>query len=213
MGRDRLLTSPGAPMSYHAAGLGKGDAMPGKATAEWRIEQVDQGRWPDLCRLFESRGGPHYCWCMAWRDMPAKARSDKAAKKAALRERVEAGMPIGLLGYLDGTPVAWCSVGPRSSFRRLSKQAGAEEGSVWSITCFFITRAHRGKGLSSRLIDGAVACARRNGADIVEAYPVAPYAPSYRFMGLVPQFERAGFVHAGTSGKWRQVMRLHLQLR
>lgn len=185
--------------------------MPGRAMGGFRMEEVDEARWPDLCRLFEGRGGPHYCWCMAWRDMPAKARSDKAAKKAALGARVDAGVPVGLLGYIDGQPVAWCSVGPRSSFRRLSNQAGAEDGSVWSITCFFIARAHRGQGLSSRLIDGAVACAKRNGADLVEAYPVMPDAPSYRFMGLVPQFEHAGFVHAGTAGKWRQVMRLRVR--
>ena len=161
----------------------------------FRVAAVGKAEWPDLCRLFEQRGGPHYCWCMVWREMPSTDRGDKAAKKAQMLKRVEAGTPVGLLGYLGDAAVAWCSVGPRTSFRRLGD--GDEGTNVWSITCFFVLRAHRGRGLTNQLIEHAVAHARANGADAVEAYPVAPDAPSYRFMGLVPQFERAGFRHAG----------------
>ena len=32
---------------------------------------VTADRWPDLARLFERRGGPKYCWCMVWRELPS----------------------------------------------------------------------------------------------------------------------------------------------
>ena len=176
----------------------------------FRVSAVGSGDWPDLCRLFEQRGGPHYCWCMAWREMPSKARGDKSAKKAEMQRRVLEGVPVGLIGYAEEAPVAWCSVGPRSSFRRLADDDGEGGQAVWCITCFFVARAHRGRGLADRMIENAITYARSNGADAIEAYPVAPDAPSYRFMGFVPQFERAGFVHAGKTGKWRHVMRLPL---
>ena len=49
------------------------------------FREVDGDRWGDLERLFESRGGPKYCWCMVWRAMPPGAsRADRDAKKEAL---------------------------------------------------------------------------------------------------------------------------------
>jgi len=177
--------------------------------SELTIATVDGTRWADLDQLFEGRGGPHYCWCMAWRQMPSKLRGDKAAKKAQLKERVRTGTPIGILGYVGGEPVAWCSVGPRASFRRLPEEynRGRVEN-VWSIVCFFIHRKFRGQGLTPRLIGAAVAYARQTGADVVEAYPVDKSSPSYRFMGLKSNFERAGFVNVGKAGTRRHVMQL-----
>lgn len=172
------------------------------------IATVDQARWADLQRLFEGRGGPHYCWCMVWREMPSKLRG-KVAKKAALNRRVQNGAPVGILGYVEGEPIAWCSVGPRSSFRRLAEKDHCNpDETVWSIVCFFIYRKFRGQGFTQRLIEAAVAYARQNGADIVEAYPVDKSSPSYRFMGFLSNFERAGFVKIGEAGKRRHVMQL-----
>jgi hypothetical protein len=61
-----------------------------------------------------------------------------------------------------------------------------------------------------RLIAAATDYARENGATVVEAYPVDPDAPSYRFMGFVPVFAEAGFAEIGRAGRRRHVMRLAL---
>ena len=45
------------------------------------------------------------------------------------------------------------------------------------------------------------------GARTLEAYPVAPDSPSYRFLGVVPLFREAGFAGAGRAGARRHVMR------
>ena len=99
-------------------------------------------------------------------------------------------------------PIA-ISAGPR---RRRAR-------SIWSIVCFFVPRKLRGEGMVRRLIAGAVAHAKENGATIVEAYPVAADAPSYRFMGFVPVFAEAGFTDVGMAGTRRHVMRLELRCR
>jgi len=49
---------------------------------------------------------------MLWRGSPGSALA-KRAHKAAMRERVEHGTSVGILGNLDGVPSAWCSVAPR----------------------------------------------------------------------------------------------------
>jgi GNAT superfamily N-acetyltransferase len=100
------------------------------------------------------------------------------------------------------------SVAPRETYRNLGGPPAEPGDSIWSIVCFYVPRKRRGEGLVHRLIAAAVGHAWSRGATIVEAYPVPPDAPSYRFMGFVPVFERAGFVDTGPAGVRRRVMRL-----
>jgi hypothetical protein len=62
------------------------------------------------------------------------------------------------------------------------------------------------------MLSAAIETARRHGATVVEAYPVDPDSPSYRFMGFVPLFRAAGFKSAGRAGTRRHVMRLNLAM-
>jgi len=176
------------------------------------FREVDSDRWVDLARLFEGRGGPSYCWCMVFRATPPEIQKrDGKSRKAALKRRVRAGVPIGLLGYLDREPVMWCSIAPRSTYRRLGGAIDPDEHeTVWSIVCFYVARPLRRQGAMTRLIQAAVAHARKRGATIVEAYPVDPGAPSYRFMGYTTTFKAAGFREVARAGTRRHVMRLRL---
>ena len=147
---------------------------------------------------------------MVWRATPAEAKhKDGASRKAAIAGRVAAGVPIGLLGYLDGEPVAWCSVAPRSTYRPLTDDVSSDDG-IWSIACFFVVRRLRGQGITQGIIRAAVDHARSHGASIVEAYPVDLDSPSYRFMGFVPVFEEAGFHETGRAGTRRHIMQLKI---
>ena len=169
---------------------------------------VDQSRWGELEKLFDGRGGPKSCWCMVWRATPAEARqTDGKSRKAALATRITAGTPVGLLGYVDDEPVAWCSIAPRSTYRRLVDDGTSDDG-VWSLACFFVVRRLRGQGITQRIIAAAVEHAKLNGASVIEAYPVDPDSPSYRFMGFVPAFERAGWSEVGRAGARRHVFRI-----
>jgi len=178
---------------------------------ELEVHDVDAGRWGDLARLFEARGGPKHCWCSVWRDWRgAPGTTDRERKRATLEGQVRTGVPVGLIGYVEGEPAAWCSVAPRESFRELGGVAD-EAGEVWSLVCFFVPRKRRGAGLARQLLEAAVARAREAGAGTLEAYPVDPDSPSYRFMGFRPMFLARGFEERGTAGSRRYVMRLDLQ--
>jgi GNAT superfamily N-acetyltransferase len=174
------------------------------------FHEVDQSRWPDFERLFESRGGPKTCWCMLWRATPQEdKRKDGASRKSAITTRIADGVRVGLLGYIDDQPVAWCSVAPRSTYRRLVEGSSCDDG-VWSIACFFVVRRLRRQGITQQIISAAIEHARSHGASIVEAYPVDPDSPSYRFMGFVPVFEKAGFCEVARVGARRHVMQLRV---
>jgi GNAT superfamily N-acetyltransferase len=176
-----------------------------------RFRAVDASTWADFERLFEARGGPKYCWCMAWRTTPEEARRlDGPGRKKAMRKRVQAGVPVGILAYHEDRPVAWCSIAPRSTYRPLGGPEEAPGENVWSLACFFVARPLRRLGLVGPLIREAEAYARRNGATILEDYPVDPESPSYRFMGYVDTFRAAGYREVGRAGSRRHVMRKEL---
>jgi GNAT superfamily N-acetyltransferase len=187
--------------------------------ASLTVREVTRETWADFERLFESRGGPKNCWCMVWRGSPDERRS-KQSRRRALERRVRAGVPVGLLAYEADEPVAWCSVAPRSTLRPLGgpdpggpEERGdgeEDEDRVWALVCFFVTRRVRGRGTMRMLMEAAADHARARGATVLEASPVDPDSPSYRFMGFVPVFQEMGFREVGMAGKRRHVMRLDL---
>lgn len=146
---------------------------------------MEQENWADLERLFEGRGGPFYCWCTLWREKPPLPKEKTERRnmlKAVLRAQVDAGVPVGIVGYLADEPVGWCSIAPRGSYsRRLGglPNEAENEAPVWAIACFFLRRQFRGQGLMKQLLQAAIAHARSRGAGVVEAYPVDPESPSY----------------------------------
>ncbi len=116
---------------------------------------VTSERWEHFEELFECKGSPHYCWCMPWRRNENKEQiPGKASKKQSMKTRVSEDVPIGLLGYLEDVPIAWCSIAPRETFRSLGGDE-AKKG-VWSLTCFFVKRPFRNQGVTSQLLDAAV---------------------------------------------------------
>lgn len=174
-----------------------------------RFREVNAHTLKDFIDLFESRGGPKNCWCMVWRTASSETRKGTgAARKAAMARRIRKDTPVGILGYVGQEPVAWCSVAPRDTFRDLGGEEAEHRDVIWSIVCFFLKRDYRQHGFFGQMLRAAVQQARRRGATVVEAYPVDPNSPSYRFMGFVPAFEKAGFVEVGQAGTRRHVMRL-----
>ena len=174
---------------------------------------VDRETWTDFESLFNGPGGPKFCWCMVWRATAEEGRGTSGAvRHEQIHCRIERGVPVGLLAYAEGVPVGWVSVAPRDTYRRLGGPEAGEGEVIWSLACMFTPRKRRGQGMAHRLIGAAAAHARKQGATILEAYPVAAGAPSYRFMGFVPAFEKAGFAMVGKAGTRRHVMRLDLKV-
>lgn len=175
------------------------------------FKPVTKATKDDFVSLFESKGAPSYCWCMAWRADKDEIKVPGSKRKPLMVKRIDAGVPVGLLGYLEGEPVAWVAIAPKETFRGGLGGPEPQEGeTVWSLVCMFTRREHRGEGHGHELIAAAVKEAKKRGATVVEAYPVDSDSPSYRFMGFVSTFEKAGFEPAGDAGTRRHVMRLPL---
>lgn len=157
-------------------------------------------------RLFEGRGCPKYCWCTPYRFAERLDRADAAARKEAMRQRVAANGPVGILLYDGDEPVGWCSVAPRESYERLDNSTSmprVDGRKTWTILCFFVRRDHRGAGATRVLADGAVAYARSKGAEVVEGYPFDTAGVTSTHRGHSTVFAAAGFERDGPrSRRW-----------
>jgi GNAT superfamily N-acetyltransferase len=137
-------------------------------------------------------------------------RSTKQERVDALEGLVRQDVPIGILGYLRGEPVAWCSVAPRETYRALERfrtLPRLDDAPVWSVVCFFVDRRVRRAGVTVGLLRAAVDDARSRGATIVEGYPVEPGPRLYTYMGSPATFRKAGFHDVTPPGWARRVMR------
>lgn len=180
-------------------------------TDDLEFRPVTQDNVADFERFFSASGAPKHCWCMVWRRTAAEAKLQAPAdRRRMMLARIAAGNPVGLLACRDGEAVGWVSIAPRDTHRALGGPPAEPGEVVWSLVCFFVPRRLRGQGLVRRLLAGAVDHARQNGATVVEAYPVDPDSPSFRYMGFVPVFAEAGFDDLGMTGTRRHVMRLEL---
>lgn len=138
--------------------------------------------------------------------------------RRALQSLAKQGRVPGLLAYDGGIPVGWVSVGPRQDFGRLLRSPvlkPSDEVEAWSITCFYIHPRHRGRGVGTALLEGAVKYARQQGARIVEGYPIVPRKDEvpdmYAWRGLESMFLAAGFTEVARRKPGRPIVRKKLR--
>ena len=188
--------------------------------ARIEIAPLTPDRWGDLEALFGPRGACGGCWCMYFRLTSGEyAKGSGAGNRRAFRSLVKRGEEPGLLAYADGVPVGWCAYAPRDRYPRLAGSrvlAPIDDKPVWSVTCFYVARGWRRKGITVALLRAAAARAAERGAKMLEGYPIAPKrgteaVPAFAWTGLVGGFEKAGFTEAARRSATRPIMRRRLR--
>jgi GNAT superfamily N-acetyltransferase len=178
---------------------------------------VTKERWRDLVQLFD-RPIVRTCFCMFYRKTGSGTGVGKENRRA-MKALVDRGIVPGLIGYEDGVPVAWVSLGPREDYEKLRRSPimrPVDNRPVWSIVCFFVDGEARGRGLSARMLRAAVDYARSRGARLVEAYPVDKGERSHpddMFFGAKSMYDRAGFREVARRKPTRPVVRKALRPR
>ena len=192
-------------------------------TTPLRVEPLTPERWPDLEALFAAPGCSvaRHCGCMYYRVSGAKAvmpagSTEAQSNRAALKRLVDTGKPPGLIGYRDGTPVGWISLGPREDFAKLARSPvmkPVDDRPVWSIVCFVVPSRYRRQGVARALLGAAVRWAKAQGATLVEGYPVdrsGRASDDAMWFGAKSMFDAAGFAEVARRRPTRPVMRLRL---
>jgi len=156
---------------------------------------------------------------MFWRLPRSRFESQKGdANRRAFKRLVATGATPGILACLDGQPVGWCALGPRHAYPVLGRSRTLkpiDERPVWSVTCLFVARPHRRRGVTVELLRAAAEHAARRGASTLEGYPVEPRSgrlpDAFAWTGLPSAFRKAGFEEVARRSPTRPIMRLELE--
>ena len=172
------------------------------------------GSWNDFVELFGDKGACGGCWCMYWRLKTADYNKQKGEGNKKAMKKLQAKSSPGIIAYTKGKAVGWCAVAPRDEYKRLETSRilkPVDDKKVWSVSCFFITKKFRGKGLSVPLLKAAVDLALSKGATIVEGYPTESttgrLADVFVWTGIASTFHRSGFEEVERRSKGRPIMR------
>ena len=191
------------------------------------VMPANEASWEDLQAVFGDRGDAADCQCQRykirdsqWASVPADARAGR------LREQTDSGHPgsgttSGLVAYLDGEPVGWCAVEPRTAYQRLlrtrvpwtGRTEEKTDDSVWAVTCFVTRKGFRRRGVTYALARATVGFAKEGGARVLEGYPMIT-VPGQEItwgelhVGSRSIFAAAGFTEVSRPSKRRVVMRI-----
>lgn len=193
------------------------------------VVPANAASWKDLHAVLGALGDAARCQCQRFKMSPGESWASVGAEELAhrLREQAHCGRPqargtAGLVGYLDGEPVGWCAVEPRSVYRRLvrdnrvpwtGRTEDKADSSIWAVTCFVTRAGFRRRGVATVLARAAVDHARQRGARALEGYPMETQAGQEvtwgeLHVGSRSMFAEAGFHQVSAPTKRRVVMRI-----
>lgn len=187
------------------------------------VHPLTPDRWDDLEAIFNAKGCSiaRGCWCMYYRRSGKSAdlragETQSARNRSDLMALAASDQPPGLIGYQDGVPIGWISLGPRQDFAKLARSPvmkPIDELPVWSIVCFVVPSEYRKQGVARALLAGAVEYARQRGVRLLEAYPVdkaEPSAGESSWFGSKAMYDAAGFEEVARRKPARPMVRLEL---
>jgi len=193
-----------------------------------QVVPANRVAWEDLRLVFGTRGPASRCQCQRYRLAPGEAFASFPVEERAfrLRQQADCGHPrarrtSGLVALLDGQPVGWCAVAPRSDYSGLvrvfkvpweGRDEDRTDPTVWAVTCLLTRAGFRRRGISRALARAAVDHARERGARALEAYPITTtdVITEELHVGTVPTFEAAGLEVVSRPSPRRVVMRIEL---
>jgi len=184
----------------------------------YTFRELSPATLPDFEQL-ALKNGQGSCWCMFYQRPKPVLRGSTVEERRKINRRdkarlVRQGRSHAILVYEEDTPIGWCQYGPREELPRIDagrnyRKVGppANQGRLWRITCFFVDRKHRGRGVAKFALKAALRSIGRQGGGVVEACPVVSEkmaaVPEFRWFGTPGMFRAEGFrlvAPLGTSG-------------
>jgi GNAT superfamily N-acetyltransferase len=191
---------------------GLGDA--GGQVTDYTIRPLVPDTWDGFARLVERHNGVFGgCWCTYFHTMSAEKERTYEANRALKCRLVDQGRAHAALALHDDEVVAWCQYGAPDELPNIYHRKQYEEEldvlPDYRITCIFVDKAFRRKGLSAVVLGGALDLIAAAGGGIVEGYPHdnAGAKKSVLYDGTRSLFERAGFEYVRSKGAGNCVMR------
>ncbi len=175
--------------------------------AEFSIEPLSPSTWAAFAALVERHNGVWGgCWCV---EFHADGKLRGSHRRALKERKVKEGSTHAALVFDGDRCVGWCQFGPPDELPRIKHlrvyTAGLETLPQWRITCFFVDKDYRGKGVASAALAGALKLIAELGGGSVESYPEdvenREVSGSFLYNSRMAMFERQGFKRTRRLGK------------
>ncbi|MGN6795724.1 MAG: GNAT family N-acetyltransferase [Streptosporangiaceae bacterium] len=193
--------------------------------SEYTIKPLSPDTWDAFAALAERHNGCWNavhgscwaegggCWCMRFQRSCADKKPGEGNR--ARKERlVNEGRAHAALVFEGDVAVAWCEYGTPDElpniYHRKEYLAGLEKQPDYRLTCLFVDKNQRRKGLAGAALRGALDLIAQAGGGVVEAYPQdtegQPISPTFLYTGTRSLFEQAGFGYDRRKGRYHCVM-------
>jgi GNAT superfamily N-acetyltransferase len=184
-----------------AARIGKPPTRKAVPMSDLVVRPLTTETWPAFAELVEANNGVWGgCWCMGFHVKLGKGRT-AAENRAEKEERVRAGQTHNALVFDGDRCLGWCQYGSPEEVPEVKSKRLYEKGLVelpdWRITCFFVGKGLRGRGVAHAALGGALEQIAAYGGGVVEGYPEETddrrVSGSFLHTGPMAAFEAHGF--------------------
>ena len=182
--------------------------------SEYVVRALGPETWEAFARLAERHNGVFGgCWCTWFHTFHSEKTFDAADNRALKQRLVEEGRAHAALVFDGDEAVAWAEYGSPAELPNIyhlkEYEAELDELPDYRITCVFVDKKYRRKGLSRIAVQGAVDLIAATGGGVVEGYPhdTEGQKVSVLYNSTRAVFERAGFAYVRPKGKRNCVMR------
>jgi GNAT superfamily N-acetyltransferase len=183
------------------------------AEPSYTVAALDESTWDAFAALVEANNGVFGgCWCMGFHPEGVGRHTTPALNRERKLERVRAGTTHAALVFDGEQCLGWCQFGSPEELPRIKSRAAYEKGRTalpdWRITCNFVGKGHRRKGVATAALAGALELIAGLGGGVVEGYPEdgASVPAGFLFNGALSTYEQLGFVRERQIGKHRWVV-------
>jgi GNAT superfamily N-acetyltransferase len=171
------------------------------------VRPLGTSTWAAFAELVERNNGIFGgCWCLGFHP----ERGQRGPVRRTLKEdRVRTGGAHAALVFdEDGVAQGWCQYGDPGELPGIKHRRAYDKDAPprpdWRITCFFVDKKHRGRGVARTALAGALDLIAEAGGGLVEAVSEVTAgrdAPGrFLFTGTVELFEEFGFARGRQLG-------------
>ena len=177
------------------------------------VRPLDPSTWDDFAELVVRNNGIYGgCWCIGYhpecgqRELNYRAVKEERVKTA----RAHAALVFDEHGAVQG----WCQYGSAEELSNIKHKREYDKDPPpipqWRITCIFVDRRHRGRGVARIALEGALEQIVSLGGGLVEAISEVTVGREaqdrFLFSGTVELFEKFGFLRGRRVGKHAWIM-------
>lgn len=191
------------------------------AETSYEIRPLTTETWPAFDDLVIRHNGIFGgCYCIWFHPDGPERGQGREANRALKRAYVEQGTAHAALVFDGDEAVAWAEYGTPAELptmkHSLAYEATKTADPDWRITCIFIDRRYRHRGLTEVAIRGALDLIAEAGGGLVESYPhdlthqTTKLSSSFLYSSTRALHERLGFTYDRPKGLKNCVMMIEV---